>query len=975
MSDRTAFRIGLLIAALLATFAFAPVLDAGFVNYDDPSAVIENPVITGPGDGNLGRVLTERREDVYLPLWFASYWVDHAISGREPRGYHLVNLALHALSTALVGLLLFRLTRRRWPSFAASLLFAVHPVATESVAWVTERKGLLALALALGSLVVFFGAKEGEARSRRRLAAAAALLGAALLAKATVFVFPPIAMLARACARRTVARPRLPSARALFSAWGRRACCSTSSWLSTSGTASFAGEDGGVGRVIAMLGVLGRYALHLALPVGLSVHYPTPFGAGFGLDQVHGLIALGALVGAGLSFRRSPGPIAFGVLWIGIALLPFNNLLPRFGIPMADRYLYGALPGAVAALAFLLARFGRGHAGRAALAGVVVALLVAGGIALSRHDSRNWRDSEALWSNAIEHAPAEMLPRLQLGAALEARGAEAEPLESRRLASEAVSRYEEALARARGPREAAQARAKLGPALVRLGRHAEALAVFDALEAARAQGLVKIEDVERDSLRISRSSALMAEGRREEARRELQAVSASPELRVEARNQLAVLAIIEAADAIERAGPDAEAQTAAFAAYEGGLDLYREIITTWPRHLKSRTEYLRSLIRANWIPDYLIVISREARRLVDDFPESAEAHFLRARVYAEVDPKLAEDDLKIAARLDPSRDDVPLFLADLVRSQGRNKEAIAILKIGRRTRPDSDALRLALAQSYLSFAYHHRNTGALDLAAAATAQALELDADLLEARTLRGEVYSQRASDPKGEEGDRIRALEEARRCFEAVLAEAPREPRALAGLSQLYRREGFARIYASIGRDPKTAADLALEEQGYDAFLKAERLTPGDEDGGGPRTMMMRHAADCADRAREHLRAGETEEALRLADRAVLFDPDAARNWATLAMVRRHCAPAADVVAAYEGALSRDAKDLESLYELGRFQFERAEWAAAITRLEAFLAALDEELRVLLEAQVESAQRMIAVSKEKAAAGGGEGG
>jgi protein O-mannosyl-transferase len=963
-SGRLLFAGGTAIVLLgLAFAAFGVTVDHGFVNYDDPSAIIENPVIEGPGDGRWRQLLTERREDVYLPVWFASYWIDHALFGRDPGGFHLVNLILHALSALLLGLVLRMNRVDPWLACAAAALFVVHPAATESVAWATERKGLLAIALALGALLL--GTSFCERGGPGRLVGAGLLFVLALFAKATVFVLPLLFIVLRGLAAAEPAKgesgaeggSRRRIATGLFALLALMGVAIHLLIAMDAGTANLEASEGLFDRALGMLGVLGRYGAHLVLPLELAVHYPNPFGQGFGLDQGHGLVVLGLLAGAAWSFRRAPGPIAGGLLWVGIALIPFNNLMPRFDIAMADRYLYGAIPGAALALGGLVfrmcSRFGRG---------VVVALiaaLVLLGIFGSRAQVPAWADSTSLWRDAISAAPEEMLPRLQLGVALEQEATTLPPLEARRRLEEALGRYEEARDRAASDRERAQAQVKRAPALVRLARPVEALAAFAEIEEARASGRIDLPAADRDALRISEAAALIASDRREEARERLQAVASTTALQIEAQNQLAVLATLDANASLEAAETE-EAQAAARREYEAALDQYRLLAERWPRHEKSRCEYLRALSRADWLPNHGIEIARLSRLLVDDFPKSAEAHLLRARCYLNADQALAEADLKIAARLDPSRIEASLLLADLVRSQGRNKEAIAVLIIARRSNPDSPALAQAMADHYLAFAYHHRNTQALDLALAATAQTLELDPQRREAMELRGELYAERAASKVGTVPERAQDFERARDTFEQILAEDPANERALKGLAQLYRREGLARVYAASRPGEDEAKTQARIEAGFDAFMKAVRLLPEDPDNAGPKRMMQTHAQDCARRAAERLELGRDEEALRLANRAVAFAPEVPDYRARLANVRRRAQGEDKAIEAWREALAIDPNHLESLYELGSLMIERREWSEAREHLLRFAkVAKVSEFRGLLGRQIVAAEEL----------------
>src|SRR5262249_44090346 len=116
-----------------------------FVNYDDGIYVTRNADLdAGLGWQPLVRIFTAPFLANWAPLTLLSFHLDHALSGKDPGGYHLTNLALHGLATVLLFAALLRMTARAWPSAFVAAVFAVHPLHVETVAWVSERKGVLA---------------------------------------------------------------------------------------------------------------------------------------------------------------------------------------------------------------------------------------------------------------------------------------------------------------------------------------------------------------------------------------------------------------------------------------------------------------------------------------------------------------------------------------------------------------------------------------------------------------------------------------------------------------------------------------------------------------------------------------------------------------------------------------------------------------------------------------------------------------
>lgn len=180
---------GLLLALLVA---YWPALRAGWI-WDDDSYVTANALVQSPE--GLWRAWIPGQTPQYYPLVFLSFWAQYALHGLNPFWFHLVNVLLHGCSTVLLWRILVRLGVPG--ALLAAALFALHPVQVESVAWVTERKNVLSMALALVSVLAWLRWRDGtNARTARTWCALslAAFVGA-MLAKTTA-VAVPVALLA-----------------------------------------------------------------------------------------------------------------------------------------------------------------------------------------------------------------------------------------------------------------------------------------------------------------------------------------------------------------------------------------------------------------------------------------------------------------------------------------------------------------------------------------------------------------------------------------------------------------------------------------------------------------------------------------------------------------------------------------------------------------------------------------------------------
>jgi tetratricopeptide (TPR) repeat protein len=354
--DSSRRALGLLGVALGAALAYATSLLGGFV-WDDRTLILEGAL---PG-------LWRRPYEVFFrdffhrpefdigygyfrPLTTLSYALDYALWGYRPAGYHLTNVALHALDSALVGTILLRLGFGTGTSLLAALLFAVHPIHTENVAWISGRTDLLAFTF--GGLAILCASNAAEARPgvdasanawlrRAWSSASVAAFALALLAKETAVV--SLAWLVavgvyRGWDRRRMSGILLPQAVALgaYGAW-RVAAVGTFPVDST-------GSD--LARVLlsaprTLLGYLQR----LVLPLDQSAYIQNPYVGTVDLRFAAEALALVLLMAVLAAAARRSRQVALLGGMLLLALLPLLNLVriaapPDMGNPMAERLCY-----------------------------------------------------------------------------------------------------------------------------------------------------------------------------------------------------------------------------------------------------------------------------------------------------------------------------------------------------------------------------------------------------------------------------------------------------------------------------------------------------------------------------------------------------------------------------------------------------------------------------------------------------------
>jgi hypothetical protein len=354
-----------LVVAGLALAAAAPGLGNGFV-YDDIPIVEQNPVLRHPE--SLERIWTTpywRSGLLYRPLTIQLFALEWTAGGGRPLPFHLVNVAL------MVGcaLLFWKLASRLLPEGAAliaAVLFAVHPVHVESVANVVGQAELLATALTLLCIERYLSWRDDGGLTLGRRTALALITLLAIFSKETGYVIPLLLIAAELLATPpgTGWRQRL---RALGPALALQLAVVAAAVLiriTVLGPTTGAGPAVAIrdlpaaDRIAGMLAVVPEWARLLYWPFQLQAEYGPPaieVTGPFGLAHLLGLILL---AGTGLLlvrvWRRQP-VLGFGLVWIGIALLPVSNLLAPTGVILAERTLFLPSAGAMLALGAVIA--------------------------------------------------------------------------------------------------------------------------------------------------------------------------------------------------------------------------------------------------------------------------------------------------------------------------------------------------------------------------------------------------------------------------------------------------------------------------------------------------------------------------------------------------------------------------------------------------------------------------------------------
>jgi len=462
-----------LLLAVVTLALYNPVNRHPFVNYDDDRYVTGNAhVRQGLTADTFTWALTSTEQANWHPLTWMSHALDCSLYRLNPAGHHITSVLLQAVNAMLLFLLLIWATGRIGPSLFVALLFVVHPINVESVAWVAERKNVLCTLFFFLTLWAYgwYVRKPSWAR----YLAVAALFAAGLASKPMVITLPFVLLLLdywpldRARSLKNEAGPSWP--RLMVEKLPLLALSGASAWITMK-----AQQSGGAVRSTAEFSLSVRianavyaYAMYLwkmIWPMRLAPLYPHPgnsIGAGQWLPAVFVLIAISAMV---VKFRARRYLLT-GWLWFLGTLVPVIGLVQVGDAAMADRYAYIPLIGIFVMIAFGAADWAEGK--RLGLKLAIPAAVVLIALAVITHRQIGyWQSSYDLWSHTLAVTQNNFIAEDNLGGALILEGKEEE-----------AHPHFEAAARI-NPKDP-MSRSNLGTYFQTHGQPAEAIAQYDS---------------------------------------------------------------------------------------------------------------------------------------------------------------------------------------------------------------------------------------------------------------------------------------------------------------------------------------------------------------------------------------------------------------------------------------------------------------------------------------------------------------
>ncbi len=480
-----------LVLAGLVLIVYGRTLGHGFVTFDDPVYVTDNPsVAAGLSWEGIKWAFSFQGRSYWHPMTWLSLMGDASLWGLSPFGFHLTNMLLHLGGVLVLFAFLVKTTGERWASLFAAALFAVHPMHAESVAWITERKDVLSGLFWMLTLWAY--ARYVDRPTLGRMAQVLLGLCLGLMAKPVLVSLPfvlflldfwPLRRLDLDQPARPAPRGRLemsrPSSRDLGEVtvfrlitekiWLILPCAvATALVLLSHPQEGLGGPTVSWGlRLANSLTAYWWYLGKFFWPTGLVVYYPFPEAIPFWKSLVAG-IGLAALTLWVLAGGRKRPHLAVGWFWFLVTLTPMFNVF-QIGLryATADRFAYIPYLGLYLALTFEAAHLVTSLRMKRGIVIVAVCLVLVPLTLAGARQAGFWKDSRSLYGRALDLNPDNWFARDGLGGALFLEGGESLPL--------ALENLQEAV---RLNPNHPEARHNLGRTLMALGRPRESLGSF-----------------------------------------------------------------------------------------------------------------------------------------------------------------------------------------------------------------------------------------------------------------------------------------------------------------------------------------------------------------------------------------------------------------------------------------------------------------------------------------------------------------
>lgn len=407
----------MLLSIVALTFvAFIPSLQNGFV-WDDQAYIVDSTLITPLDWAHFKMMWTTPFGGNYHPLTMLSLALERAVVDTSPFLYHFNNLVLHIANSLLVFVLLRRLSGNQTAAFVAALLFGVHPLHVESVAWATERKDVLYTLFSLCSFWYYLQFVQ-KGTQRKHLLLSLVLFAAACLSKGMAVVLPLLLVLTDYLLLR---RPLnvgtlLEKAPYFVLALVTGIVAISAQKEAGADLRAYLGQHySGLERLLFICYGFVFYWVKMLLPIKLSLVYSYPLPNTLTWEYYAAPLVLLALGGLLVWQGRRNPLVAWGLLFFVICILPVIQIMPVGNTVVAERYFYLSSVGPLFIVG-LVAAAGLTNTNwqRPATIGLL-AVMVLGFTAQTFAYNKVWKNQLTVFSHAIAQFPTSVMGLRNIG--------------------------------------------------------------------------------------------------------------------------------------------------------------------------------------------------------------------------------------------------------------------------------------------------------------------------------------------------------------------------------------------------------------------------------------------------------------------------------------------------------------------------------------------------------------------------------
>ncbi|MHB8829536.1 MAG: tetratricopeptide repeat protein [Syntrophales bacterium] len=419
-----------LLPGFLAVLIYLPAVWFDFISLDDNLYILDNPEIKlGISWEGVKWAFTALYTTNWHPLTWLSLLAEYQFFGLNPAGYHIVGLALHALNSVLLFLIVRVLTGKRWRSLAVAALFAVHPLNIESVVWIAERKNLLSTLFWI--LTIWSYVRYVRRPGFGRYLETALLFALGLMAKPMAVSLPFILLLLDYWPLQRFSfdgifagnLERARSVRIAVQLFIEKLPFFVISLFSVLITI-YAAKTGGAAKSLLAFPLPARlenaflsyfnYLKMLFNPVDISIYYPYPGVISPG-SALAAFLLLSVVTGVVIFKGKKYGYLAVGWFWYLLTLLPVIGIIQVGRQAMANRYAYIPFIGIFVIIAWGIGDISRRFSRFKFVPVLAVILLIGYFSVLSALELKNWKDSRAAYTRALQVTKDNHIAALGIG--------------------------------------------------------------------------------------------------------------------------------------------------------------------------------------------------------------------------------------------------------------------------------------------------------------------------------------------------------------------------------------------------------------------------------------------------------------------------------------------------------------------------------------------------------------------------------